>query len=347
MDESKVMPQAPNHAGTDAPRVTFALFAYNQEAYIREAVEATLAQVYPNLEIVISDDCSTDGTFRVITESVRGYAGPHTVLIRKNERNMGLASHISCVMRLVSGELVVAAAGDDVSYPFRTQRLVDQWLIDGKRSGSIFSYVDSVDHKGRIRYNIRSAQVDSHRVTDRDVRVAEWFCVGTLGCAHAWSRDVFDVFGDLDNRIIHEDISIPLRSMMVGSVTYVHEPLVLYRLNQSSLSKISYTSASERFAKMARYWASRVANYSQFDKDLAHARLLGIIDHRDASWLLAIVDRHRAMASFNHRFFSADRTGRLKLILSAPDSVSVARRVKCLAIALFPSIYGVSLPSIR
>ena len=36
------------------PLVTFALFAYNHEQYIREAVEGALAQDYPNLEIIIS-----------------------------------------------------------------------------------------------------------------------------------------------------------------------------------------------------------------------------------------------------------------------------------------------------
>lgn len=327
---------------SEYPLVTFALFAYNQEKYIREAIEAALAQIYPNLEIIISDDCSTDATFRIITESVRNYAGPHKVMIRRNEKNMGLASQVSGVMRHASGELVVVAAGDDVSYPLRTRRLVDQWLMNGKRSGSIFSYVDTIDQRGRIRRLERSSQVDSYQAADRNVRVAEWLCVGTLGCAHAWSRNIFDVFGDLDHRIIHEDITIPLRSIMIGSITYVHEPLVLYRLNDNSLSKFSHASSGERFAKMASYWAARGANYGQFDTDLERARFLGIIGDQDAAWLKDVVDRHRAVANFNHVFCSSGRIARLKLIFSASINVSKARRMKFFALALFPSLYGLS-----
>lgn len=50
---------------TDQPLVTFALFAYNQEQYIREAVEGAFSQTYKPLEIILSDDCSRDRTFEI------------------------------------------------------------------------------------------------------------------------------------------------------------------------------------------------------------------------------------------------------------------------------------------
>jgi len=99
----------------ERPLVTFALFAYNQEQYIRQAVEAALAQTYEPLEIIISDDCSSDSTFQVISDLAAGYTGPHTVVARRNANNLGLAAHISTVMEAVNGELVVVAAGDGVS----------------------------------------------------------------------------------------------------------------------------------------------------------------------------------------------------------------------------------------
>ncbi len=45
------------------PLVTFALFAYNQEQYIREAVEGAFSQTYEPLEIILSDDCSSATRF--------------------------------------------------------------------------------------------------------------------------------------------------------------------------------------------------------------------------------------------------------------------------------------------
>jgi len=48
--------------------VTFALFAYNQEKYIREEVEGAFSQTYQPLEIIWSDDCSSDRTFAPAAE---------------------------------------------------------------------------------------------------------------------------------------------------------------------------------------------------------------------------------------------------------------------------------------
>ena len=69
----------------ERPLVTFALFAYNQEKYIREAVEGTLAQVYDPLQIILSDGCSSDRTFEIIQEIAASYAEPHRLILNRNE----------------------------------------------------------------------------------------------------------------------------------------------------------------------------------------------------------------------------------------------------------------------
>ncbi len=76
----------------DKPLVTFTLFAYNHEKYIREkAVEGALAQTYTPLEIILSDDCSTDRTFEIIQEIAKSYTGKHQLVINRNKKNLGLA----------------------------------------------------------------------------------------------------------------------------------------------------------------------------------------------------------------------------------------------------------------
>lgn len=55
------------------PLVTFALFAYNQEKYIREAVDGAFSQTYEPLEIILSDDCSSDRTFEIMQEMAAAY----------------------------------------------------------------------------------------------------------------------------------------------------------------------------------------------------------------------------------------------------------------------------------
>lgn len=70
---------------TERPLVTFALFACNQEKYIREAVEGAFSQSYEPLEIILSDDCSSDRTFEM-REMAAEYKGAHRLGLQNSEQ---------------------------------------------------------------------------------------------------------------------------------------------------------------------------------------------------------------------------------------------------------------------
>lgn len=100
--------------------MTFALFAYNQEKYIREAVEGAFSQTYEALEIILSDDCSTDRTFEIMQKMAAEYDGPHEVRVRRTQENVGTLNHVLEVAKIAKGYYLVVAAGDDISLPDRT-----------------------------------------------------------------------------------------------------------------------------------------------------------------------------------------------------------------------------------
>jgi glycosyltransferase involved in cell wall biosynthesis len=101
----------------ERPLVTFALFAYNQEKYIREAVEGAFSQTYSPLEIILSDDCSSDATFEIMQELARAYEGLHKVFLYKTSNNLGILEHFFARMSVANGQIFVCAAGDDISCP--------------------------------------------------------------------------------------------------------------------------------------------------------------------------------------------------------------------------------------
>lgn len=108
----------------DRPLVTFALFAYNQEKFIREAVEGALAQTYEPLEIILSDDCSSDRTFDIMEKMAAAYKGNHEVILRRTTTNLGVVAHVVETCKNAKGDIIVVAAGDDVSYAERVERIV-------------------------------------------------------------------------------------------------------------------------------------------------------------------------------------------------------------------------------
>ena len=115
----------------EKPLVTFALFAYNQERFITEAVEAAFAQTYQPLEKIISDDGSSDKTYDTILSLVQRYQGPHTVKAVQTASSKGILSHVLFVVNKSLRDLIVVAAGDDISEPNRVTLLFKAWEQTG------------------------------------------------------------------------------------------------------------------------------------------------------------------------------------------------------------------------
>jgi glycosyltransferase involved in cell wall biosynthesis len=105
-----------------APKVSVVVPIYNQAAFIRETVDSVLAQDYENVELVLSDDGSTDGT----TEILREYADrePARVRVVASERNTGIAGAFNRALDAHTGEYVAWLGGDDVMLPGKLSRQV-------------------------------------------------------------------------------------------------------------------------------------------------------------------------------------------------------------------------------
>lgn len=75
--------------------VSIVMCTYNGESFIREQLDSIMAQTYPVEEIIIQDDCSTDGTFEVVSEYASRY--PHIRPIRNKTRKGVNGNFFRCV----------------------------------------------------------------------------------------------------------------------------------------------------------------------------------------------------------------------------------------------------------
>ena len=211
--------------GDSRPLVSILLIAFNQQATVAEAVAGALAQTWSPLEILLSDDASTDGSFAAIEAAAAGYAGPHRVILNRNPRNLGIGAHLSHLVSLSRGELLVVAAGDDVSLPQRCERLVDAWLASDRQLDLIASALEDLDEQGRVHARITPSDLSSYR------NAADWLARPpfVVGAAQAWTRRLFDRFGPLPPGVVAEDLLMVFRAIVSGGALTLPEPLVRYR----------------------------------------------------------------------------------------------------------------------
>ena len=208
-----------------APLASILLIAYNQQDTVAEAVRGALAQTYSPLEIVLSDDASSDGTYDAMQAAVAGYAGPHRVKLNCNARNLGIGAHLSHLVSLSDGELLFVAAGDDVSLPQRCERVVAAWLASDRRLDLIASALEDIDAAGRVHDRIVPSDLSSYR------DAADWIARPpfVVGAAQAWTRRLFDRFGPLPAGVVAEDLIMVFRAIVSGGAATLAEPLVRYR----------------------------------------------------------------------------------------------------------------------
>lgn len=213
-------------AGTQRPLVTFALFAYNQEQFIEDAVKGAFDQNYAPLEIILSDDCSTDRTFDLMVSLADAYRGPHKIILNRNARNLNIAGHINTINRLARGELVIVAAGDDVSLADRSSQIVNAWIRTNKQAGLLHSACRVIDESGAVLKDLACPCLDALSSIEKTATSNAF----VIGATEAWSKSVFDFYGDLRSDVVHEDRALPFRSLLSQrSIVYIDEPLVNYR----------------------------------------------------------------------------------------------------------------------
>ena len=108
------------------PLVSIIVITYNQEQWIEATLDSVFGQTYPNIEWVISDDCSTDSTWQKINDYINNHDVPRDrIVLNRNEHNLKItANYNKCLYDLSHGELLVINEGDDISFPNRVETLV-------------------------------------------------------------------------------------------------------------------------------------------------------------------------------------------------------------------------------
>jgi len=213
------------------PLVSVCFTCYNRRRFVSEAFKSVLEQTYSPLEIVVSDNCSTDGTKEIVLDLIKEYQkgnGPHKIVFNSNESNIGLVRNIEKCYSMAHGELIVPAHDDDVSYPTRVAVLVKAWCDDDKRPLALLHSVMKIDSKGR----------ECGEIANRTWK-------DPLGAANAYSKELFVKFGQKLPQDCYEDTIYVGVAAFLGGIKVVDEKLLKYRIgcgsstSGGSLRKIS------------------------------------------------------------------------------------------------------------
>ena len=255
-----------------SPCVTFALLAYNQERFIREAVDGALAQTYSPLEIILSDDCSPDRTFEIMQEMAAIYKGPHKIVLNRNSVNLGFISHLRHIAEVANGGLLILSAGDDVSHHERAKTMFEAWKRTGFKKVSIYSGAVAIDEDGqeiKTSYDF-TCKSPGHCSSVEEVLANDNCAV--LGATQAVAKELFTEFPKIHDCIYREDNVLPFRALLCNGIVFVEKPLVRYRHHRnnlvSTLSSGTGMNRARRREALTKDYADKYFTRKQWVEDI-------------------------------------------------------------------------------
>jgi glycosyltransferase involved in cell wall biosynthesis len=122
---------------------------YNYAHHITEALDSIANQTYPDIELIIVDDCSTDNSRELITKWIQNYKGNYTIQFIKNETNLGLTKVCNIILQHAKGKYFQTLDADDVLLPDKISRQVEI-LEKGKNVAFVYSNIAMMDVAGHV-----------------------------------------------------------------------------------------------------------------------------------------------------------------------------------------------------
>ena len=140
-----------------APLVSIGIPTYNRATYLKQALDSLLAQDYPNLEIIISDNASTDETEVICRAYVRSDS---RIRYFRNSANLGPIRNFQRVLSLASGPYFMWAADDDLWEQTFVSSIVER-LVNTPDTVLGFCYYDSFNYMTGQRSQIHKISLPS------------------------------------------------------------------------------------------------------------------------------------------------------------------------------------------
>ena len=218
------MTLSPKLAGARSPLVTAVLVCWNHERFVRAAVLSALQQSYKNIEFIVFDNGSTDGSRREL-EALQADHGFKLIC----QSNVGLVAALNQALAIASGKYLATLATDDIWLPDKTAKQVefleahpDVHLVSGQVRG-----IDAEDRPAGRHSLERPGEA-----TFSDLMALGCFVYGpTIMCRVQTLRDM----GGYDESLRIEDYSLALRLAYEGRrVMVLDEDLTLYRRHSAS-----------------------------------------------------------------------------------------------------------------
>jgi glycosyltransferase involved in cell wall biosynthesis len=241
-------------------RISVFITSYNQKQYLIEAIESVLAQTLPPSQIVVVDDCSTDGSREVIAEYKSRY--PEVIDAVFHNHNQGVSATRNDGLKAVSGEYVSFLDGDDKFLPAKLKKEA-KLLAQHPEARIAYSNYYRISESGS-RYGVWTEAPLPQGNIFRQIITREFprstFFQRMLVHRQAWLEAGF-----YDPNLPRgQDYEMSIRLAKRCRAVYCHEPLSEYRKDKDKPSR--GLPPAEQFARSVYIYGKNLSLLDDLDE---------------------------------------------------------------------------------
>lgn len=204
--------------------VSIIMAAYNAEKTIELAIESVLNQTYSNFELLVINDCSKDGTAKLVEDFS---AKDNRVRLISNEKNSGVSFTRKHGLEEANGSWIAILDSDDTWAPEKLEKQIE--LQNRTNADLLFTGSAFMDSEGR--------PIDWYLHAPAEATYRQLLKQNVLSNSSALVRKELYAKHYAVGDGMHEDFAIWLSILKEGKKAYgVDEPLLIYRIAKSSKS---------------------------------------------------------------------------------------------------------------
>ncbi|MCP3940418.1 MAG: glycosyltransferase family 2 protein [Desulfobacteraceae bacterium] len=230
--------------------VSICIPTYNNGQYIGETLESLINQTYKNIEIIVSDNASTDNTKAIVSAKK---SKDSRIYYFRNDENLGYVNNIKNAVSKAKSDIIAIYHSDDIYEPTIIEKELIQ-LLENDNVGAVFSAFASFNeqYSNKLEFSQLYDQLTAYSIYDCKKNIffggiKEYLPVITkhgniFSCPSLMCKKQIyqDIGGYTDEYPTNEDFDLWLRLLKSGyNLLMLNEPLLHYRISSTQGSNIS------------------------------------------------------------------------------------------------------------
>lgn len=229
----------------ECPLVTIGIPNYNYSHYIVETLDSVASQTYPNIELIIVDDLSTDNSIEIINNWISNYKGNIKIKFIKNKSNVGLTKACNIILKKAKGKYFQPLDADDIILRTKIEKQVPI-LENSINTALVYSNVAVINEKGEVtnadycsRINYDKNEMPSGNIFN-DLLTFNFISLPSV----LINTEMAKAIGGFDETLRVQDYYMWLKLSKQHNIEYASGNYAYYRVHSISMSNLPSTNVS-------------------------------------------------------------------------------------------------------